>query len=164
MIKNHTYACKIRRHSGKWWLSFLLLAMVAGAFLAACTTGGSAQNASTSNTQKTGKTGTNPPIALTADYKTLVKEQIAQRLKLSVDQVKRKLQTETDLFYVASDQQIAGIPDSVIQIELNALKAGDDKMVSNHTWTQQQANQNIQYWQNLGNKGITGQISNWFRE
>lgn len=169
MTKNCAHARTMQRPAKKWWLSLLLLAMMAGVALPACASGGSSTNASTpttttTTTQTTGRGRTNPPVALPADYKTFVEAQIAHALKLSVNQVKQKLQTETDLFYVASDQHIAGIPASVIQIELNALKAGDNKMVNDRTWTQQQADQNIQYWQNLGDKGLTGQISNWFRE
>jgi hypothetical protein len=96
-------------------------------------------------------------------YYTTVERQIAHWLHLSVAQVKRKLRTETDLFYVASDQHVRDVPNQVVAHELAALQVASNQLVARHVWTRLQARQNMQTWRRAGAKLITDTVSGWFR-
>jgi hypothetical protein len=77
--------------------------------------------------------------------------------------VKRKLRTETDLFYVASDRHVRDVPNQVVSHELAALHVASNKMVAMHVWTRAQARQNMLNWSRTGAKLITDTVSGWFR-
>jgi polyhydroxyalkanoate synthesis regulator phasin len=55
----------------------------------------------------------------------------------------------------------------VLSTEINALQAASDQMVSKGIWTQQQADENMQYWKNRAQdaqqtKQMDGEFSSWF--
>jgi hypothetical protein len=102
-----------------------------------------------------------PPPPL---YYHTVEEQIAHWLRLTVAQIKRKLHSETDLFYLASDQGVHDVPNEVPRHELAALQTASQTMVRIHVWTRQQADANMYYWRHVGAKLLTHTLSQWFRE
>lgn len=102
-----------------------------------------------------------PPPPL---YYQTVKKQIARWLHLTVAQMKRKLHSETDLFYVASDRHVRDVPNQVPRHELAALQTASQTMVRRHVWTHQQADANMRYWRHVGPKLLTDTLSQWFRE
>jgi hypothetical protein len=102
-----------------------------------------------------------PPPPL---YYRTVKEQIARWLHLTVAQVKRKLQSDIDLFYVARDQGVRDVPDQVRAHEITALQTASRQMVRMRVWTQKQADANMWYWRHVGAKLLTHTISQWFRD
>jgi hypothetical protein len=114
--------------------------------------------ASTSSSAKSARLPSPPRV-----YYMTVEQQIAHWLRLSVAQVKRKLRTETDLFYVATDQHVRDVPNQVVAHELAALQVASNKMVAMRVWTRTQARQNMQTWRQAGAKLITDTISGWFR-
>jgi len=113
---------------------------------------------STSSPLKSGRLPSPPRV-----YYTTVEKEIAHWLHLSVAQVKRKLRTETDLFYVATDQHVRDVPNQVVAHEVAALQVASNKMVAMHIWTRPQARQNMQAWRQTGAKLITDTVSGWFR-
>jgi hypothetical protein len=103
----------------------------------------------------------NPPVTLPPTYYEVVKEQVDQGLHLSVAQVVAKLQSNLDdgLYSVAV---AGGVPqDQLESLALSAFQTAGDKMVSTGNWTRQQADQDIQYWNNRGSKALVGDITAW---
>ncbi len=103
-----------------------------------------------------------PPVPLTAMYDESVKEQVAQGLHLSVAQATAQLQAEPtpDLRAVAKPQGLA--QDQLYTLVLNALQMADDHMVSTDLWTQQQANDEMQYWKRQNQLSLINGVASWF--
>ena len=99
-------------------------------------------------------------------YKNLVKQQIAQKLRLSESQIAAQLsQPQVALFNISVNQGIQR--QQVIPLWLNALKSAGDQMVKDGTWTRQQADRDYQYWNSqqttaVGEKFIDATISSWY--
>jgi hypothetical protein len=103
-----------------------------------------------------------PPVALPAAYYQTVEEQIAQGLGLSVAQVKARVQSDPGegLFGVATGQNVS--PDQLYSIEIDAHKTASAQMVASGTWTQQQADATILFWQGRGAKALGSDMTDWF--
>lgn len=105
-----------------------------------------------------------PPVPLTAMYDEIVKEQVAQGLHLTVAQVTAQLQADpaADLEGVAKPQGLA--QDQLYTLIMNALQVAGDHMVSTSVWTQQQADEEMQYWRNQNQRPLIREITSWFRQ
>ncbi len=104
----------------------------------------------------------NPPVQLPSAFYGVVKEQFAQGLHLTTDQVKAKLQSDEagGILDIANAQHVSLQQLNTLQI--NALQAASDKMVSAGTWTHQQANTNMQFWKQLDGKQVNDFFTHWF--
>jgi hypothetical protein len=103
-----------------------------------------------------------PPVPLTAMYDEIVKNQVAEGLHLTVAQVTAQLQAEPtpDLRRVSKGQNLA--QDQLYRLVRSALQTADDRMVSNHAWTQQQADEETQYWSQQAELPLINGVASWF--
>lgn len=101
-----------------------------------------------------------PPQALTDVYKQAVEEQLAQGLHLSTGQLKTRLAANSDdLFGVAQQQGVNDIQISTLLV--HAFQAATARVVTAGTWTQQQGNAEMQYWQGRSSKALAGDVTSW---
>lgn len=104
----------------------------------------------------------NPPLPLTAAYEEAVKDQVAQKLHLTVAQVAAQMQSNPDgLFGVAEAQGMS--EDQLTTMLTNAFQAASDQMVRDSQWTQQQADAEMQYWRQRSPKALVGDVGSWFQ-
>ena len=103
-----------------------------------------------------------PPVPLTALYDEIVKDQVAQRLHLTVAQVTAQLQAEPtpDLRSVGKQQGLA--QDQLYRLVLSALQTADDRMVSSGFWTEPQADEEMQYWSQQTQVSLINSVARWF--
>jgi hypothetical protein len=164
---------KEQRGSGsRWRLAFLLLLagviLVGGLLFAARHMAGQPVSHRTGGDvpSSTRVREVTPAVILPPAYREIFKEQIAQRLHLTIAQVKARVsEPYTSLYQVMVAQGIARA--QVLSTEINALQAASDQMVSKGIWTQQQADENMQYWKNRAQdaqqtKQMDGEFSSWF--
>jgi len=103
----------------------------------------------------------NPPTAMNADYKDTVKNQVAQALHLTASQLQARLHANSnDLYGAAQDQSIN--QDQLSTIVTTAFQAANSHMVSTGQWTQQQADAEMQYWNQRSSKALVGDVTNFF--
>jgi hypothetical protein len=95
-------------------------------------------------------------------YDEIVKEQVAMGLHLTVAQVTAQLQADPtpDLRRVSKGQNLA--QDQLYRLVLSALQSADDRMVSTHAWTQQQADEEAQYWSQQAQLALISGVASWF--
>lgn len=102
-----------------------------------------------------------PPEPLTASYKQLVLDQVAQGFHLPIDQLKTKLRANPNgLFGVAHDANISD--DQLATILKNAFQSASNSMVTTGTWSEQQASTEMSYWNQRASKALAGDVTTWF--
>lgn len=103
-----------------------------------------------------------PPVPLRATYDEFVKDQVAQRLHLTVAQVTVQLRADPtpDLREVGKQQGLA--QDRLYRLVLGALQTADDQMVTSGVWTQRQADEEQQYWSQQTQLSILNGVAGWF--
>lgn len=104
----------------------------------------------------------NPPVPLPASYHETVEEQIAQGLGLARQQIDAEIAAHPDegLFGVATVQ--GDSPDQLYAIELAALQAASDEMMTTGQWTQAQDDATMRYWRARGEKALGADMTDWF--
>ena len=163
------YATPRRARWGHIFLLFLCLIVVAAVLVwqiashtGSASTGGGSANADTAPPAAVISHPLTPPVPLTAMYDEIVKEQVAQGLHLTVAQVTAQLQAEPtpDLRGISKGQGLA--QDQLYRLVLSALQTADDRMVSTHAWTQQQADEETQYWSQQAQLSLINGVASWF--
>lgn len=103
-----------------------------------------------------------PPVPLTAMYDESVKDQVAQGLHLTVAQVTAQLQAEPtpDLRGIGKQQGLA--QDQLYRLVLSALQTADNQMVTSHTWTEPQADEEMGYWSQQTQLALINGVARWF--
>jgi hypothetical protein len=113
-------------------------------------TTGAGGNGNTCIQGQTCAQGGNVPIETQPDFVDVVKNQVAQGLHLAPDQLQTKLQTGLQITDLAQQQGLS--LDQWHTLELNAAKAGIQKLVSEGKLSQDAGNAQTQQWQaNLDN-------------
>jgi hypothetical protein len=101
-----------------------------------------------------------PPIALSVDYESAVKQSLAQQLHVSVSQLAHEIQAnQNGLFGVADARGLS--QDQLHTLLLNAFQSASDQMQSLGHWTREQASLEMQYWKLREYKALVGDVSSW---
>lgn len=109
--------------------------------------------------------GMTPPIPLTATYRQVVKEQLAQKSHLSIEEIRAEILNNATLYQILTQQNISS--DQVVPTWLGALQTASDKLVQVGTWTSQQADTDMLFWReksasSFDQKRVDGEICTWF--
>lgn len=172
MIKNDEQKQKAPRRLrwGRIPLLLLCLILVVGGVLVwqiashagNTSNGGGPGNADTAPPAVGSSSPLTPPVPLTAMYDEIVKDQVAQGLHLAVAQVTAQLQAEPtpDLRGIGKQQGLA--QDQLYRLVLGALQTADDRMVSSHAWTQQEADEEMGYWSQQTQLALINGVASWF--
>ena len=178
---DHPRGVSIEQRSAATWrlaFFFLLAALVGGALVGGViyatgqanshqgvvnNTGNSSQDITTPGGETS--IGITSPIPLTATYRQVVKEQLAQKSHLSIEEIRAEILNNATLYQILTQQNISS--DQVVPTWLGALQTASDKLVQAGTWTSQQANTNMQFWReksadSFDQKRVDGEISSWF--
>jgi hypothetical protein len=100
-----------------------------------------------------------PPTPL---YYQTFEQQVAQGLHLTVPEVKTRLQSTPSLFALARNQGLT--QQQAYNLVINALRAAGDKMVSTNVWTRQQADADLQSWQQRDQEAVDGGSTKLFMQ
>ncbi len=100
-----------------------------------------------------------PPTPL---YYQTFEQQVAQGLHLSVPEVKAQLQSTPSLFVLARTQGLT--QQQAYTLVIDALRAAGDKMVSTNVWTRQQADTDLQSWQQRDQAAVDGGATKLFMQ
>ena len=117
--------------------------------------------ASPANSSSSGISPQGPPP--TPLYYQTFEQQFAQGLHMTVPQVKARLQSGSpSLFKVAESQGLTAQQANTLVI--NALREAGKAMVQTHVWTQQQADADLQTWQQRDQGAVDGGATKMFSQ
>jgi hypothetical protein len=168
-MTKHDEDAPVAPRRARWGLISLLLAsvIVVGGILvwqitAHSGSSGGSTNPETSQPEVGSTSLLIPPTPLTAMYDEMVEEQVARGLHLTVAQVTAQLQAQPtpDLRGVGKQQGLA--QDQLYRLVLSALQTVDNHQVSSGVWTQQQADEEMQYWSQQTQLPLLNGVANWF--
>lgn len=161
------------RHSTKrrlFWLLLLAGALVVGLLFAwqiflHSATPSASQSAFTSGTASpldSGSSSISPQgSAPTPLYYQTFEQQFAQSIHLTVPEVKARLQSgPPSLFRLAESQGLT--QQQAYTLVINALRKAGNTLVQTHVWTQQQADADLQTWQQRDQGAVDGGTTKLF--
>ncbi|HLW00019.1 MAG TPA: hypothetical protein VKT82_15220 [Ktedonobacterales bacterium] len=143
----------------KWRLPLLLLilgwviilgggSVLAGLVVANSPTAGSSRGGSSATAEPKGPPAADCSHGFPPSYDDTLRQQFAQGVHLTVDQVTAELRSGKPIKDLAAEQGVA--PDQLFSLELHAYQVADDQMVTIGCMNQYAANQDVERYRESG--------------